>query len=483
MTPGIVAMARCEPSECPYPEFPFAPGQTYPESPSGDIGGPNAVYAAVRRCLWILGLDRDRYGAIEWNPLGEFIRPGQQVLLKPNWGRHYHGAGGDLFSVITHPSVIRAILDYVLIALKGRGNVIIGDAPIQSADMEALMVATEMPRLLAQMSAGGVELGVCDFRENVCVRDEQGRIVSHESLPGDPNGYYRVEVGQASALHEIGRHAERFRVTNYDPRAMRAHHTADHHEYLIAGTVLRSDVVINIPKLKTHRKAGLTCCLKNTVGINGSKDYLPHHRTGATKDGGDEYLHRSFWKRLGARLLDAIEARPGHVTNRAAYAGLRVCRCLARNFAGDPYAEGSWYGNDTIWRMVVDLNRVLRFANSDGVLVETAQRRIFNIVDAVIVGGGEGPLRPDAVHAGMVLAGPESATVDAFAARLIGLAPQKIPLLREALACLTTQSGKPPVYQLLADAPDGEPIPLSTAQPVVRVSPPRGWTEHVELQQ
>ena len=33
-------------------------------------------------------------------------------------------------------------------------------------------------------------------------------------------------------------------------------------EYCISNTILDADVIINIPKLKTHKKAGITVCLK-----------------------------------------------------------------------------------------------------------------------------------------------------------------------------------------------------------------------------
>jgi uncharacterized protein (DUF362 family) len=50
------------------------------------------------------------------------------------------------------------------------------------------------------------------------------------------------------------------------------------HQYLVAKEVIEADIIINLPKLKTHRKAGVTCALKNLIGINGNKEYLPHHR-------------------------------------------------------------------------------------------------------------------------------------------------------------------------------------------------------------
>ena len=55
-----------------YPrEAPFDPSEAYPELPHARPGGDrNPVFAAVRECLRIAGLDADRFGTPGWNPLG-----------------------------------------------------------------------------------------------------------------------------------------------------------------------------------------------------------------------------------------------------------------------------------------------------------------------------------------------------------------------------------------------------------------------------
>jgi len=478
-----VAIIKCQtPSDEPYPPFPYDPQQAYPEFPDAHVGNANPVYHAVRHSLYLLGLDHQNYDTSRWNPLGEFIQPGQNVLIKPNWVKHRHATGGDLFSVITHTSVIRPVIDYVLLALKGKGRLIIADAPLQSADFDLLMKYTRMPELIKYLSPTGVSLEVRDLRQNVCRCDENGQIISHEQRAGDPDGYVVTNLfGDASFLSEVGRYARRFRVTQYDPCIMPLHHAKDRHEYLIAKTVLHSDVVINVPKLKTHRKAGLTCCLKNLVGINGSKDYLPHHRFGALAENGDEYLYPNFFKRLHSRIIDYIEARPSRPLNHLAYFTARTCCWLANRLARDPYYEGSWYGNDTIWRTILDLNHVLRFARPDGTFAEAPQRKLFNIVDAVVVGGGEGPLQPTTVLAGMILAGYSNAYIDAYAARLIGLDPQKIPLLRYALDSLSDDIKKDIKARLVSEDRDVYNLSLADTQPFTRVAPPAHWYRHVEL--
>ena len=52
------------------------------------------------------------------------------VFVKPNTVRHYHMDGKEVLSIIIHSSVMRPVLDYILIALKGSGRIIIGDSQV-----------------------------------------------------------------------------------------------------------------------------------------------------------------------------------------------------------------------------------------------------------------------------------------------------------------------------------------------------------------
>lgn len=62
-----------------------------------------------------------------------------------------------------------------------------------------------------------------------------------------------------------------------------------------------------MPKPKAHRKAGITGAMENLVGINGSKDWLPHHRRGSKFDRGDEYLNRNLFKEINVLLQEKID--------------------------------------------------------------------------------------------------------------------------------------------------------------------------------
>src|SRR5262249_22266324 len=151
--------------------------------------------------------------------------------------------------------------------------------------------------------------------------------------------------------------AHPFRVAWYDHRLMAKTHHAGVHRYLIANALLQADVVINLPKLKTHKKAGVTCALKNLIGINGNKEYLPHHRLGGGASGGDNSPGDSRVK----RALEYVADRQNVADSYAVGMGWRLLfALLARTsrLTGDRVGmDGSWSGNDTIWRTCLDLNR------------------------------------------------------------------------------------------------------------------------------
>jgi uncharacterized protein (DUF362 family) len=103
----------------------------------------NHIYEMVRNCLIGLKMDADNFNTENWNPFREFIKEGDTVVIKPNWVLHYNKnkkiTHNSLECLITHPSVVRAITDYCLLALNGTGRIIIGDAPMQGCDLDRLI--------------------------------------------------------------------------------------------------------------------------------------------------------------------------------------------------------------------------------------------------------------------------------------------------------------------------------------------------------
>src|SRR5947208_7341866 len=87
---------------------------------------------------------------------------------------------------------------------------------------------------------------------------------------------------------------------------------------------------------------------------------------------------------------------------------------------------GSWYGNDTLWRTILDLNKIARYADKSGRIHETPQRRYFCIVDGIFSGEGDGPLRPTTRHDGLLLAGANPVLIDLVVCWLIGIDPEGV---------------------------------------------------------
>ena len=96
-------------------------------------------------------------------------------------------------------------------------------------------------------------------------------------------------------------------------------------EYLLSETVLSADLVVNLPKLKTHKKTGVTLALKNLVGINGDKNLLPHHCVGSP-DAGRRRVPGRRRARPAAQRRDRGGARAALARDRHAAGALGPAR-------------------------------------------------------------------------------------------------------------------------------------------------------------
>ncbi len=419
---------------------PFSPDDAPPEYPFQDVepaNNPNPAYRAVRGALRLLGLDAERLDTPHWNPLGVVVRPGDTVVVKPNFVRDFRETqSGHADCLITHGSVIRAVLDYVYIALGGSGRIIVADAPHNDADFAVIRQVAGLDEIQTfYQDHATLKVEVYDLRPE-CAHKIDGVIVGHSSLPGDPAGNVAVNIGLESEFAEVNHLCHLLYGSEYDTDELHGHQHDDVHEYLIAKTVLDADVVISVPKLKTHKKVGLTVNMKNLVGINGNKNWLPHHREGTPAEGGDQFQHGGLKRRTERVILTQFK-RLFPLLGPLRPALARPIKAVGKRIFGDTNAgtvrSGNWYGNDTTWRMVIDLNRILHYADSHGRLHDRPVRRFFSIVDALIAGEGNGPLDPDPKPIGLVLAGGNPVAVDLACARIAGFDYERIPVLHRAL--------------------------------------------------
>lgn len=458
----------------------FSPSEPYPEYPHEHLADEkNYVYAMIRDGFASLGMDRKHFGTPEWNPLGDIIKPGQSVLIKPNWVIHKNREPqyGDMNCLVTHPSIIRAVLDYVYLALKGRGKITIADAPIQLCNLQELHTKLHYDKIWEFYKTKGIEINVLDLRGLVASLEDNKFF---NMIRNSDEGII-VELNEKSCFSEISRDlANRFRITNYDPRILCKHHTDNKHEYMINPAVLDADVIINLPKPKTHRKAGFTACAKNFVGTCMRKEYLPHHTIGSKEENGDEYLKKSILRKYAAKLLDlyniaAYEKKKNAIILK--YSSKILTR-IGKLLTNDNYAEGSWYGNDTIWRTIVDLNLIMVNANKEGKIMETPQRQIFHICDMIICGEKEGPIEPSPKKIGAIVMGENAAVVDWLICLIMGFKKEAVRYLDYML---NQQKINDP-NKIIIVQNEGKEISLNnfTFLPEWRLIPSLGWQGYIE---
>jgi uncharacterized protein (DUF362 family) len=455
---------------------PLAEPESAPELPSGLIA--NMAQKSVRKLLRIWGLDGARFGTRDWNPFGDVISPGGRVTIKPNWVLHYNKSGESLDCLITHPSLIEAVAQYVALA---RPSVItIGDAPIQGCNFARLAQACGIPEMSSAIRGEfNVPCRIVDFRRTTLSDDAIGS-VRHEDQRA-ASDYVLFNLADRSLLENFEWKDGQFRVTMYNPDYMKRTHSRGKHQYLVAREVIEADLVVNLPKLKTHMKAGITGALKNLVGINGNKEYLPHHRKGGAEDGGDCYGGKS-WLKVGAEHMYDVANRSRSTPVQLLAA--RSAEVLVRSSAllgGDSNIEGAWYGNDTVWRMSLDLQRILRYGRSDASFGLEPQRRVMTITDAIISGEGEGPLANTPYRTGFLTGGMNPAAVEWVNCRLMGFDPLKIPIVREAFGDFPMPLTSFPPFDIAVQL-DEEISAVSDIFPFERpFEPAGGWRGHCEL--
>ncbi len=433
---------------------------------------PNPVYEAVEAMFRRLGLDAGRAGTPEWNPLGDLIARGDRVVIKPNLvsskNLHQKITGENLAASSTHGSLLRPVLDYALRATGPRGQVRVIDSPVEGCELEKVAGPLGIFDVINHLKSQGHDVAFIDLRyfrvAPMFALDDVRKLgrswnlglLVRRRLPGDPRGYRVVDVGRSSSFADQSApalHALRFHRSHYETPV--AHHTAQRNEYSIPKTLLEADVVINIPKMKTHKKTGITLALKSVIGLTNEKYWLPHFTEGDPSVGGDEFDRPQH-------LSEAVENK----LSRFPLPGGNSLVARAPRLGGAPKViDGSWEGNNTLWRTILDLNRILFFASRDGVLRGEPQRRYLTLVDGIVAGEGEGPLGATPVHAGLLVGGFDPSLVDAICAEAMGFDPARIPLIREALGGVLLSSGVRAGVEHLLDGP----------APTRLFKPPRSW--------
>lgn len=326
------------------------------ESPYGpDV---NPTYNLVEQALVYLNPENPD------NPLSNIIQQGDTVVLKPNLvGKSSFAEEG-----CTRTPILRPLVDFAVQA--GASKVIIAEGS-----------AVPYPDSIVFRPDYSNITGLVQALQSIY----PSVVITYKDLNLDD--FTWVDLGENSTFYGVYTPQQLYSVNNirmdedsfyyaqdsngYDPKGYSLG------LYAIANTVFQADVFINVPKMKIHWITGVTLSLKNLIGITVSS-------TGNTTNeaGGKDVPH---WNNSAPK--------PEVLTKQDSFA------------------------NDVVWRVMADLNKIVLYADENGVLQPVKQRRYLSVVDAII--GMEGPTavpRPT----GAIIAGQTPVAVDAVCSRVMG---------------------------------------------------------------
>lgn len=412
----------------------------------------------------------------------------RRIVIKPNWVMHEVDRAYPIAALVTDARVIVETVRAAFELFPSVEQILVGDCLEQRADWPRLCDQSGLTPFIKPLEAEFA--GRLTFRDlrSVVFRAVGDALVEDSEAPhGDPAGYREVQLRAESHLEAIADQSDRFSIHDHDTSLTRGGHRAGDHRYLVCQSVLDADLIINLPKWKAHSKSGLTGALKNLVGINGDKSYLPHFRRGSPRWGGDEYSDEGRWLYWvqnslhelvrGTVALDVL--RPGWKVVKQVNNAVRR-RSSTSTMPADFYVVGgSWHGNQTVWRMIYDLNLVLQRADRQGVLQPSAQRATVTIVDGLIAGEGDGPLKARPRDTDMLIAGVDPFAIDTALSWMMGFDPDAIPMLSQRGEYLGEGWGAFDVNELHVSM-DGVDQRVTDCPVNFHFAPAPGWLGHIE---
>lgn len=348
----------------------------------------------------------------------------KRVLLKPNWVRHNINSQ-DNICLRTNENFILCLVE-VLLSKKPK-TIVIGDAPIQGCIWGKMLPDNFYQSIELFSKNSGIPIIIEDFRRVTF------NLKTNE-LEDEKRGlteYVIFDLKENSYLEPISDDANKFRVTQYDPRRLAESHSAGVHKYCITKQLFDADIIFSLPKIKTHQKTGITNALKNLVGVNGDKDFLPHHRLGGASNGGDCYPGKNILRRCSELLMDEANKNKGNIKYKI-YSKLASVFWKISLPSNEHHLAAGWYGNDTTWRMVMDLNTIALYGKKNGTISNVKQRQIYSLCDGIIGGQGNGPLDPEPLALGVIILSNNSYLADVVAGKLMKMDIEKIKLLNAA---------------------------------------------------
>jgi uncharacterized protein (DUF362 family) len=484
-----------------YPEAPFCPDLDYPEFEGvfKHFNNTNRVYKNVRDLFINSNYDKDNIGTVEWNPFRGSIKNGQIALIKPNLVYQETKEELGKCCIMTHASVIRPIIDYLfLLQLKDkiRFRIIIADVPIQGAVFDEILEQTGLKALNDYYRQNfSLSIEIIDLRHKIAILKGNGFFKTVENK-GDSLGYSKIHL-ENSFLEEIAGDYKKFGAPGYSiTESFSQIEETGKHYYHIPNTILQSDLFINIPKIKTHKKAGVTIALKNLIGINGEKAWVPHFRRGSVKSGGDEFDDKDvFLKSITTKVNVLLQGKSKFLWNFGkSINSIFIKRFFRRDLKSstiDEYEKkalflvnGDWHGNDTLWRSILDLNYLLFFVNRETVEVKYKARNYICLSDGIIAGEKDGPLNPSQKKVGLLALSQNPVLNDICISKIMGFNWEKIPQLKNSilLSKYFEFAGSFQNFNLIQNfnSPGFDKVNFDNL-PNLKFKPSPGWLNHIEL--
>jgi len=291
------------------------------------------------------------------NPLGGLIKEGDTVLIKPNL-LSAHGAA------YSHPSVVRPLIDMAIRA--GATTIYVGDGSPCYDWTEAAIDGAHYDEMVSELQSVHP-----DIRLETINLDDRSRwhwmnLGTKSSFAGSGYSDYDLASSNLNTLYNTLYYA------TTDPHGVNPNGQVLGW-YAISDGVLNADVVINVPKMKNHWNMINTLAIKNLVGTtvactydNSYADYsrIPHFRT--------------------------------HATDKELY-----------------------FANDIYWRSILDVNKILIYADKEGDLQIAPQRKYLCVLDG-IQANEKNAAGDDPYERKVVLASIDPVALDAVASRLMG---------------------------------------------------------------
>jgi uncharacterized protein (DUF362 family) len=307
------------------------------------------------------------------NPLDDLINGGDTVLIETNWVDFGP-------AVYTRPEVVRPLIDMAISA--GATEIYIGDGGENVPLTENVISSANYSDMVSVLASRHPEITI--------------EIVNLNSLS---YGWHWINMSDNSSFagsgyshHDLGAGGGTLFENKY-------YQTSDNQSvnpggytlgwYAVNDRILDADVIINVPKMKTHQIMIATMSIKNLVGCTLASTY-------------DE------------EISDPQKRIPHYHTDLGQY----------------------YFDNDIFWRAIQDVNKIILYADKEGVLQSTQQRRYLNVVDGIQAmersqhheyGGGGLPYDRH-----VILAGVDPAAVDAVGCRIMGYKYNIIPSIANA---------------------------------------------------